>query len=72
MRSFRSYLGHKRNMVYVAEGPMLRLNQLACFFSVKEGQALLSLLVAYDQKGTKELRPIAFGGQRSVFVLSLT
>ena len=42
MRNFRSYLGHKRNMVYVAEGPILKLNQLACFLSVTEGQMLLS------------------------------
>ena len=44
IQSFRSYLGHKRNMIYVAEGAILKLNQLACFLSVKEGQTLLSYL----------------------------
>ena len=38
----KSYLGHKRNLVYVAEGPILKLNQLACFLSVNEGRMLLA------------------------------
>ena len=42
--SFRSYLHRKGNLLYVAENPMKKLEQLICFVSFKEVQELFHRL----------------------------